>query len=47
MVDVGTEKPPESPRIRKKKQPEIPVSENAEAYASLIYNLDEPIGGNV
>ena len=45
-VDLN-EKPPESPRIRKKKQPEIPVSENAEAYASLIYNLDEPIGGNV
>ena len=45
-VDLN-DKPPESPRIRKKKQPEIPVSENAEAYASLIYNLDEPIGGNV
>ena len=26
----------------KKKQQDIPVSENAEAYASLIYNLDEP-----
>lgn len=26
-----------------KKQQDPPVSENAEAYASLIYNLDEPI----
>ena len=28
---------------KKKQQQETPVSENAEAYASLILNLDEPI----
>ena len=28
---------------KKKRQQETPVSENAEAYASLILNLDEPI----
>lgn len=30
-------------KSKKKQQQDMPVSENAEAYASLIYNLDEPI----
>ena len=32
-----------TPHKGKKQQQETPVSENAEAYASLILNLDEPI----
>lgn len=32
-----------TPHKGKKRQQETPVSENAEAYASLILNLDEPI----
>ncbi len=39
-VDAN-DKPPEVVRTRKQKKKEIPVSENAEAYRSLIYNLDE------
>lgn len=39
-VDVN-DKPPETVRSRKQKKKEIPISENAEAYRSLIYNLDE------
>ncbi len=41
-TDVDTnDKPPETIRSRKQKKKEIPISENAEAYRSLIYNLDE------
>lgn len=39
-VDAN-DKPPAAQPYSKKKSKEIPVSENADAYRSLIYNLDE------